>query len=93
LEKLQHKIRIASLKGLGIATASQLIEASVSPEKRRAIAAQLGIGEERIERWLDLAYPNRTSPVATEVAKLLEHGGFVVLKPVMQRTERKPRRP
>lgn len=78
---------------MGIVTASELIEASVSPEKRRAIAVQLGTSEERIERWLAVAYPNRTSAVATEVAELLEHGGFEVLKPVMRRADRKPRQP
>jgi predicted flap endonuclease-1-like 5' DNA nuclease len=73
------------LKGLGIDTVEQLLEKGTTPAARKVIAAQSGVSDKLILRWVNMADLFRIKGVGEEYADLLEAAGVDTVPELAQR--------
>jgi predicted flap endonuclease-1-like 5' DNA nuclease len=65
----------ASLKPAGIRTTGKLLEAAKDPTGRKRLAAKIGVDEQRILRWANMADRMRIKGIGEDYAELLEAAG------------------
>lgn len=75
----------AKLKEAGFNTTEQLLEKGASPAGRRAIAADTGVSEKMILRWVNMADLFRIKGVGEEYSDLLEAAGVDTIPELAQR--------
>jgi predicted flap endonuclease-1-like 5' DNA nuclease len=75
----------AKLKEAGFNTTDQLLEKGASPAGRRAIAADTGVSEKMILRWVNMADLFRIKGVGEEYSDLLEAAGVDTIPELAQR--------
>jgi len=73
------------LKEAGFSTTEQLLEKGASPAGRRSIAADTGVGEKMILRWVNMADLFRIKGVGEEFSDLLEAAGVDTVPELAQR--------
>ena len=70
---------------LGIKTVEELLELAASKKGRQEVAAQTGIGEDKILRWANMADLFRIKGIAEEFSDLLEAAGVDTVKELSTR--------
>jgi predicted RecB family nuclease len=75
----------ARLKALGIRTTEKLLEAAKSPKDRRALAEKIGVGEQVVLRWANLADRMRIKGVREPYAELLKDAGVDTVRELKYR--------
>lgn len=75
----------AKLKEAGFNTTDQLLEKGASPSGRKAIAADTGVSEKMILRWVNMADLFRIKGVGEEYSDLLEAAGVDTIPELAQR--------
>jgi Domain of unknown function (DUF4332) len=75
----------AALKPAGIRTTGKLLEAAKDPKGRKRLAAKLGVDEQRILRWANMADRMRIKGIGEEYAHLLEAAGVDTVKELKYR--------
>jgi predicted flap endonuclease-1-like 5' DNA nuclease len=73
------------LKEAGFSTTDQLLEKGASPAGRKSIAADTGISEKMILRWVNMADLFRIKGVGEEYSDLLEAAGVDTIPELAQR--------
>ncbi len=73
------------LQGLGIKSAKALLEKGATPQGRKELAAQSGIGEAFILRWVNHADLSRIKGIGGQYAELLEIAGVDTVVELAQR--------
>jgi len=79
------EVYAGKLKAAGIRSAQALLAAGASPKGRQEIAAQSGIGEALILRWVNHVDLFRLKGVGEEYADLLEAAGVDTVVELAQR--------
>jgi predicted flap endonuclease-1-like 5' DNA nuclease len=75
----------AKLKTLGIRTTDKLLEAATTAKARKALAARLGVDEQTVLRWANLADRMRIKGVGEPYAVLLQAVGVDTVKELKYR--------
>jgi predicted flap endonuclease-1-like 5' DNA nuclease len=75
----------ARLKELGIRTTDKLLEASKTPKDRKDLAEKVGVSEQTVLRWANLADRMRIKGVREPYAELLKHAGVDTVKELKYR--------
>ncbi len=65
----------AKLRGIGVRTTADLVQAGCGPEERKQLAAATGIADSLILEWVNLADLYRIKGVGSEYSDLLEEAG------------------
>lgn len=65
----------AQLKAIGIRTTKKLLEAAKTAKERKVLAEKLGVGEQTVLRWANLADRMRIKGVREPYAELLKDAG------------------
>jgi len=73
------------LQDLGIKSVQALLEKGATPQGRREIAAQAGIGEPLVLRWVNHADLSRIKGIGGQYAELLEIAGVDTVAELAQR--------
>jgi predicted flap endonuclease-1-like 5' DNA nuclease len=73
------------LKEAGFNTTEQLLEKGASPAGRKSIAAETGVSEKMILRWVNMADLFRVKGVGEEYSDLLEAAGVDTVPELGQR--------
>jgi predicted flap endonuclease-1-like 5' DNA nuclease len=73
------------LQDLGIKSAQALLEKGATPQGRKELAAQSGIGEPFILRWVNHADLSRIKGIGGQYAELLEFAGVDTVVELAQR--------
>ena len=76
---------IASLKSVGIRTTEKLLEASQTVKDRKNLAEKLGVDEQTVLRWANLADRMRIKGVREPYAELLKDAGVDTVKELKYR--------
>jgi|SRR5215472_3695400 len=75
----------AALKPAGIRTTGKLLEAAKDPKGRKRLAVKLGIDEQRILRWANMADRMRIKGIGEDYAELLEAAGVDTVRELKYR--------
>jgi predicted flap endonuclease-1-like 5' DNA nuclease len=75
----------AKLKTLGIRTTDKLLEAALTAKARKALAARLGVDDQTVLRWANLADRMRIKGVGEPYAVLLQVVGVDTVKELKYR--------
>jgi predicted flap endonuclease-1-like 5' DNA nuclease len=75
----------AKLKGAGVDTVEELLEAGATPQGRQELEEKTGIGHKLILEWVNLADLMRIKGVGGEYADLLEEAGVDTVKELRHR--------
>jgi predicted RecB family nuclease len=75
----------AQLKAAGIRTTEKLLEASKTAKDRKILAEKLGVGEQTVLRWANLADRMRIKGVREPYAELLKDAGVDTVRELKHR--------
>lgn len=79
----------AQLKALGIRTTEKLLEAAMTAKDRKILAGKLGVGEQTVLRWANLADRMRIKGVREPYAELLKDAGVDTIRELKHRNPAK----
>lgn len=71
------RLDIEQLQAAGIETTAELLRAAAQEQGRKALALQLNLRQERINRWVALASLARIPAVGCEYCGVLLHAGTI----------------
>jgi predicted flap endonuclease-1-like 5' DNA nuclease len=79
------KIYAVKLEALGLKTTAALLKRASTLKGRRELAAQLGMSEKRLLKWVNRADLMRVKGVGTQFSDLLEEAGVDTVKELRNR--------
>ncbi|MGK7913049.1 MAG: DUF4332 domain-containing protein [Synechococcus sp.] len=71
------RLDIEQLQAAGIGTTAELLTATAEEKGRKALALQLNLKQERINRWVAMASLARVPAVGCDYCGLLLHAGMI----------------